>query len=37
MARGKEVNKQSLILVHFLSHMARVGTETYAENLLMDT
>jgi hypothetical protein len=35
--RGKELSKQSIIWVHSLSHMARVGTEAYAEDLLIAT
>jgi hypothetical protein len=35
LTRGKEVHKQTIVMIHSLSHMARVGTEGYAEDLLM--
>jgi hypothetical protein len=35
LLRGKEVNKNGIILVHSLSHMAKAGTEGYIEDLLM--
>jgi hypothetical protein len=35
LTKGKEINKQGIILIHSLSHMARAGTEGYAEDLLL--
>jgi hypothetical protein len=37
LVRGKEISKQSIALMHSLSHMARVGTEAYAEDILIAT
>jgi hypothetical protein len=37
LTRGKEINKQSIIMLHSLSHIARAGTEGYAEDLLLVT
>jgi hypothetical protein len=37
MTRGKEISKQSVILMHSLSHMSKVGTESYTEELLLAT
>jgi hypothetical protein len=37
MTRGKEINKQGIILIHSLSHMARTGTEGYVEDMLLAT
>jgi hypothetical protein len=35
LLRGKEINRQGVILIHSLSHMARAGAEGYAEDLLL--
>jgi hypothetical protein len=35
MTKGMAVGKQTVILLHSLSHMARVGTEAYIEDLLL--
>jgi hypothetical protein len=35
LLRGKEINKNGIILVHSLSHMSKAGTEGYIEDLLM--
>jgi hypothetical protein len=35
LVRGKEVHKQSIVLMHSLSHMARSGTEGYIEDFLV--
>jgi hypothetical protein len=37
LARGKELNKQSIILIHSLTHMAKVGLERNTEDLLLVT
>jgi uncharacterized membrane protein YgcG len=35
MTKGMEVGKQTVVLMHSLSHMARAGMEGYIEDLLM--
>jgi hypothetical protein len=35
LVRGKEVHKQSIVLMHSLSHMAKAGTEGYIEDFLV--
>jgi hypothetical protein len=35
MVRGKEAHKQSIVLMHSLSHMAKAGTEGYIEDFLV--
>jgi hypothetical protein len=35
MTKGMAVGKQTVVLMHLLSHMARVGTEAYIEDLLL--
>jgi hypothetical protein len=35
VTKGMEVGKQTVVLIHSLSHMARAGTEGYIEELLM--
>jgi hypothetical protein len=37
LARGMEVGHGSVVLIHSLSHMVRVGTVVYAEDLLQAT
>jgi hypothetical protein len=37
LVRGKELHKQSIIMMHSLTHMSRMGTEGYAEDLLVAT
>jgi hypothetical protein len=37
LVRGKEISKQGIVLMHSLSHMARVGTEAYVEDILIAT
>jgi hypothetical protein len=33
LVRGKEIHKQSFVLMYSLSHMAKAGTEGYIEDL----
>jgi hypothetical protein len=35
LLRGKEINKNGIIMIHSLSHLSKAGTEGYIEDLLM--